>query len=218
VPSVLRNDRASFQQHVERAIRDCEDAFAWVDDISICSQSHEEHEVYIRQALQDNGLIINAEKCMWGVPELEYLGHKISVAGVLLLPSNVAAIQEFPPPFLIKELQAFLGIVNFYRDFLHSIARTLQPLTDKLRGARKGSENLEWSVATQAAFAAAKQALVSATHIAHPTLGADLSGSWTPREHSWCMSSAAASWQDRLAAPGLLLREAGGSPAEVFCF
>jgi hypothetical protein len=50
---------------------------------------------------------------VWGVQELEYLGHKISAAGVLPLPSHVAAIQDFPHPSIIKELQAFLGMVNF---------------------------------------------------------------------------------------------------------
>jgi hypothetical protein len=34
---------------------------------------------------------------------------------------------------------------------------------------------LEWSAAMEAAFAAAKQSLLSATHLAHPTVGAELS-------------------------------------------
>jgi hypothetical protein len=68
---------------------------------------------------------------------LEYLGHNISAAGVLPLPSHVAAIQDFPRLTIIKELQAFLGMVNFYRRFLPSIACTLRPLTDGLRGSRK---------------------------------------------------------------------------------
>ncbi len=62
----------------------------------------------------------------------------ILAAGVLPLPSHVAAIQDFPRPTIIKKLQAFLGIVNFYRRFLPSIACTLRPLTDTLRGGRKG--------------------------------------------------------------------------------
>ena len=41
------------------------------------------HVRQVLQALQDNGLVIHAEKCVWGVQELEYLGHKISAAGVL---------------------------------------------------------------------------------------------------------------------------------------
>jgi hypothetical protein len=42
MPFGLRNAGPSFQRHVDRAIRDCQAAFAWVDDIVICSRNHEE--------------------------------------------------------------------------------------------------------------------------------------------------------------------------------
>jgi hypothetical protein len=106
---------------------------------------------------------------------MKYLGHKILAAGVLPLPSHVAAIQDFLRPTIIKELQAFLGMENFYRRFLLSIACTLRRLTTGLRGGKKGVDKLEWSVAMDAAFAGAKQALLLATHLAHPTVGAELS-------------------------------------------
>ncbi len=93
---------------------------------------------------------------------------------MLPLPSHVAAIQDFPRPTNIKELQAFLGIVNFYRRFLPSIGRTQRPLTDALRSGRKGADRLEWSAAMDAAFAGAKQSLLTATHLADPTVGAEL--------------------------------------------
>jgi hypothetical protein len=67
----------------------------------------------VLQVLKDNGLIIHTKKCVWGIPELEYLGHKISVPGMLPLTSDVATIQDFPCPTLVKERQAFLGMVNF---------------------------------------------------------------------------------------------------------
>jgi 4-hydroxy-3-methylbut-2-enyl diphosphate reductase IspH len=112
MPFGLRNAGPSFQRHVVRAIRDCQAAFAWFDDIVICSRNHEDHVIHVRQvlqALQDNGLVIHAEKYVWGVQELEYLGHKISAASVQLLTSHLAAIQDFPCPTIIKMLQAFLA-------------------------------------------------------------------------------------------------------------
>ncbi len=63
----------------------------------------------------------------------------------------------------MKQLQQFLGKVNFYRRFLPGIARTLQPVTDVLKGAPK---MLEWQPA--AAFGAAKAALAAAVPLAHP--------------------------------------------------
>jgi hypothetical protein len=128
---------------MDRAIRDCKAAFAWVNDIIIGSRNHGEHVVHVRvvmQALQYNGLMIHAENCVWWVPELEYLVHKILAASVLSFPSHVAAIQEFPRPTIIKELQAFSGMVNFFRRFLTRISHTLRPLTDELCGGKKGAE------------------------------------------------------------------------------
>jgi hypothetical protein len=173
IPFNLRDAGPLFQLHMDRAIRDCQAAFAWVDNIVICSRSHKENVLHMRQVLQafqDNGLLIHAKKCVWGVPDLDYLGHKISAAGVLPLPFLVAAIQEVPRPSIIKELQAFLGNASFYKRFLLSIPHTLRPLTYRLRG-KKGADKLEGSAAMDAAFAGTILALLPAT----PTEGAELS-------------------------------------------
>jgi hypothetical protein len=41
------------------------------------------------------------------------------------------------PPQDIKQLQQFLGKVNFYRRFLPNCAQVLRPLTDLLKGGAK---------------------------------------------------------------------------------
>jgi hypothetical protein len=55
------------------------------------------------------------------------------------------------------------------------VSRTLQPLTDALRGDRKGNDPVDWSAEMEAAFTASKKALASATYLAHPLPGAILS-------------------------------------------
>ncbi len=65
-------------------------------------------------------------------------------------------------------------MVNFYRRYLPGVARTLQPLTDKLHGSRKGSEQVVWHAVMEKAFDAAKQALLAATHLADLVEGATL--------------------------------------------
>ncbi len=47
----------------------------------------------------------------------EFLGHMVSESGINPLPRHVTAIQEFPQPTDIKQLQQFLGLVNFSRGF-----------------------------------------------------------------------------------------------------
>ncbi len=71
-------------------------------------------------------------------------------------------------------------MVNFYRQFLPSIAQVLQPLTDLLRGNPK---MLVWSAEAAAAFTAAKAALISIvplSHPAHPALELQFRLLWMP--------------------------------------
>ncbi len=79
------------------------------------------------------------------------------------------------PPHHHQRATGLLGMVNFYRRFLPSIAHMLRPLMEELCGGKKRPDKLEWSAAMDAAFAGAKQALLSATHLVHRTVGAELS-------------------------------------------
>ncbi|KAI2667105.1 Transposon Tf2-8 polyprotein [Labeo rohita] len=60
---------------------------------------------------------------------------------------KVSAIQEWPQPHSVKELQCFLGFSNFYRRFIKNYSSIMAPLTSLLRGKPK---NLTWNPAAQA--------------------------------------------------------------------
>ena len=72
---------------------------------------------------------------MFAAAAVEFLGHRVDQDGVRPLQRHVQAISDFPPPQDVKQLQQFLGMVNFYRRFLPGIARTLQLLTDAAKAA-----------------------------------------------------------------------------------
>ncbi len=81
---------------------------------------------------------------------------------------------DFPRPNTIKELQGFLGAVNFYRRFIPAAAEILLPLTTVLKGGRSGQETLDWSEDMLAAFERIKAALARAACLAFPTASAEL--------------------------------------------
>ncbi len=62
----------------------------------------------------------------------EFLGHQVLAQGAKPLSSYVEAVEKRPPPTTTKELQVFLGLVNFYRRFIPRVASILKPLTDAL--------------------------------------------------------------------------------------
>ncbi len=86
-------------------------------------------------------------------------------------PLTLSPFWIFPLPLMLKCLQKFLGMLNFYRRFLPGIARVLKPLTD----ATAGKGNLLWTLDMQAAFDHAKSLLASAAPLHHPHPHATLS-------------------------------------------
>ena len=84
------------------------------------------------------------------------------------------AIADHPAPTNIKELQNFLGVMNFYRRFVPGAARLHRPLTEALKGSPRPTAPVVWTPEMRAAFQAAKDALRSATGLAFPRPQAEL--------------------------------------------
>jgi hypothetical protein len=175
MPFGLKNAAQTFQRLMDRLFRHLPFVFVYLDDILIASRNITEHMVHLRQVLtilRENGLQINPAKCIFAAASLSFLGHNVDSTGISPLKRHVQALMDFPPPSDLKQLQRYLGMINFYRRFLPGIAGTLQPLTDLLRGNPK---TLVWSEAAATAFTAGKAALASCTKLVHPTPGAIIS-------------------------------------------
>jgi hypothetical protein len=105
---------------------------------------------------------------LFGVPNLDFLGHHIQASGITPLPDRVVAIKSHPEPQNVLQMMNFLGTINFYRRFVPAAARTLKPLTDALKGASSKRAAVTWTTEMMGAFQAAKEALATATILAHP--------------------------------------------------
>ncbi len=112
---------------MDRTTDDLEGVFAYMDDSWVGSpdrQTHLRHLEAFFNALATNGLAINLEKCVFTAPSLEILGHTISAAGVAPTTDHATEIENCQPPQDIKQLQRFLGMVNFYRRFLPTVLKS----------------------------------------------------------------------------------------------
>jgi hypothetical protein len=112
---------------------------------------------------------------VFGVPEVDFLGHHVSAASVSPIASRVAAINDHPRPTTVKELQGFLGVISFYHRLIPAAGHILKPLTDQLKGGPKPAASILWTEAMQAAFAAAKAALAACVKLIPPLPGAKIS-------------------------------------------
>ena len=166
MPFGLRNSGNTFQRHMDRVLAGLNGVFAFQDDVLVSSADETQHAPDLQKlfcCLREHGLVISTEKCLCGVRELYFLGHRVSATGVSPLPEYVEAVEDFPPPTTVKEMQQFLGLVNFYRRSLPGLGATLKPLTVALQGAKKGADMVPWSSEKEVAFTAAKSALAAAS-------------------------------------------------------
>ena len=88
----------------------------YLDDLLIASNDVMEHWSTVRRVLQvcsDNGLVLSVDKCRFGQSEVEFLGHKVSRAGILPMTSKFDAMNWIDQECK-KDLQHMLGLLNFY--------------------------------------------------------------------------------------------------------
>ena len=110
-------------------------AIAYLDDIIIFSDDWRDHLRHIAldlERLAIYGLTVSPQKCSFGWTTLHYLGHVVSAAGNSAQPRHIEAIKSAKPPRTRKELQSFIGICNWVKEYIRNSSEVLAPLTDLL--------------------------------------------------------------------------------------
>src|SRR5258706_14803656 len=139
-----------------------------MDDILIYSHTLSNHWQIICQVLttlRKWRLFLKPEKCKFEQKEVKYLRLVISKDHVAMDPMKVCGVMEWPTPMKVKEVQSFLGFVNFYWKFIcnfSDIAHPLYTLTCK-------TQQWVWGSPEQEVFNALKKAITSAPILTFPS-------------------------------------------------
>src|SRR5258708_3577034 len=167
----LCNSPAMFQMMMNDILRDFihnGEAICYMDDILVYSHTLSNHRQIVCQVLttlQKWRLFLKPEKCKFEQKEVEYLGLVISKDHVAMDPTKVCRVMEWLTPIKVKEVQSFLGFVNFYWKFIHdfsNIAHPLYALTCK-------TQQWVWGSPKQEAFDALKKAVTSTPILTFPS-------------------------------------------------
>ena len=126
-----------------------------MDDITVYSKTEEEHLKHLRKVFEKCrrfGLSLNPKKTVFGLQEGKLLGHIISKKGIRIDPQRVEGIIQITHPRNIKELQSFIGKINFLRRFIPNLAEHLRNMTNML----KKGVGVKWTVGAKQSFESVK--------------------------------------------------------------
>src|SRR5258706_1718743 len=139
-----------------------------MDDILVNSCTLSNHWQIVHQVLTTLWkwrLFLKPEKCKFEQKEVKYLGLVISKDHVAMDLTKVCGVMEWPTPMKVKEVQSFLGFVNFYQKFIcnfSDVAHPLYALTCK-------TQRWVWGSPEQKVFNALKKAVTSTPILTFPS-------------------------------------------------
>ncbi|CDH61216.1 hypothetical protein RO3G_11965 [Lichtheimia corymbifera JMRC:FSU:9682] len=139
----------------------------FVGDIVVYSKNlnqHAQHVCTVINRLTNANLLLNASKCHFAQRVVYLLGFRVSADGIQLDSRKVTNVLEWPTPRSGKDVQRFLGIVNYFRDHIPNVARLTSTL-DKLRHA--GDLRKVWTTQHDNAFYDIKYAMSHAPMLRH---------------------------------------------------
>ena len=160
-----------FQQCMQKIFGHLDFVAIYLDDISILSDSIEEHKEHLRivfELLQQHCIKLRLDKCLWGVAESEYLGFIVDKIGTKCKESYIQKIMNVPLPQTKTQLKRFLGLVQFLHQFipqLHESISVLSPMT-----STKLPDRLVWNDHQKNIFHKLKEIVQSVEPLAHPDI------------------------------------------------
>ena len=141
-------------------------ALSFLDDICVIGKTVTEHlnnleEVFIR--FRQYKMKLKPTKCQLFQTEVEFLGRQIGSNGVTLTDHSIETIKEWKEPSNNKEVEQFLGLANYHRNFIKNFAEVADPLNHLLR-----KKEFVWKEEQHKAFKSLKELLISPQVITIP--------------------------------------------------
>ena len=145
-----------FQCAIDQIIGGVPMVRAYLDDIIIGGTDEEDCKRNLENVLDRlkfHNVKVNIDKCIILQRSVNYLGHILSEGKVNVNPDKVEALKRAPAPRSTKEVKSYLGLLNYFRKFIPSLAEHIKPLY----GLLKKNIKFVWDSNCEAAFKKSKE-------------------------------------------------------------
>jgi len=139
----LTNSPATFQTMMNELLKDLintEKLAAFIDNVIVRTEMENRHDeivVEVIRRLKESDLYVKPEKYKWKVREVGFLGVVIEPEGIKIEEEKVKEVLDWPMPECVKDIQKFLGLANYYCQFIESFTSIARPLHDMMKKDQK---------------------------------------------------------------------------------
>lgn len=155
-----------FQQIMDTMLAGLCGIVSYLDDIIVVGKTINEHHQQLNELfkrISEWGFHIKGEKCSFFQPSINYLGFIVDSNGRRPDPSKTAAIINMPAPTNISTLRSFIGMINYYGQFISNMRELRAPFDLLL----KKNCDFYWSQHCQQSFVKVKDILQSELLLTH---------------------------------------------------
>ena len=158
-----------FQKVMDKIFKDLPFVMVYMDDITIISKTPQEHLHHIKTVfdrLAKYKIKIRPDKCAFAQKSVKYLGFDVDGTGIRITPKYKDQIQNIPIPTTLKQLQRFIGMVQYLHKFIPKLQEKLAPfhqMTEK-------NEYFKWNSNLDAKFHEIKSIIMETEMVYHPDL------------------------------------------------
>ena len=157
-----------FQRKLDQCFRKIDQVILIADDIMVVGKqpNHKDHDIALTNLLETArrcNIRLNFDKLQYKKTEVDFFGETYTTDSCKPPQSNVSAIVNMPAPICKKQVQSFIGMVNYLSKF----SVRLSELAEPIRELSKDKVPFNWGPEHQAAFKQMKKEIVRAPILAY---------------------------------------------------
>ena len=124
-----------FQRKLDQYFGKINNVIIIADDTMVVGnqQNHRDHDIALTNLLETarrSNIGLNYHKLQYKATEVDFFGEAYTTDGCKPAQGKVSAITEMPPPTCKKQVQSFIGMINYLSKFLARLSELAEPIRE----------------------------------------------------------------------------------------